>query len=73
MTTRSYTSTYYTKLPWKTDMSLSPQKLLESKTIDSTPEMKRILGKHNIYDYYPGGKRSHLRNIQPIPKIKAGH
>lgn len=42
------------------------------ETYEKTPEMKRILGKGSVYDYYPGGKRSHLRNIQPSSKIKAG-
>lgn len=45
----------------------SPHDKIDTKV----PEMKRILGSTNVYDYYPGGKKFHIKDLQSTPKIRA--
>lgn len=69
-TTRNFTSTYFDRLPWNDAIGGSNGNSKSCKTDDKIPGMKRILGKGNIYDYYPGGKRNQV-HIQPTLKVKS--
>lgn len=69
-TTRSFTFTYYSSVPWAEVAIAEQQKPLPSKsshksTSKGTP-MSRIIGKNKVYDYYPGGKKDAFK--KPVAK-----
>lgn len=71
MTTRSYTSTYFDNIPWN-DMGYARKPAAVKPSYDNKiPEMRRILGNTNIYDYYPGGKKDPMKKVNHGLKAKA--
>jgi len=53
-------------MPWN---ELGFSRVVKPEPAESRePEMKRILGNNNIYDYYPGGKKNPLKKITSLKR-----